>query len=87
MRAETDSPAEGVTIIGITKGGKEHLRLGSEVADPDGTEAPQCGGNSRTVAVVVGAGASAHVIQRCLRMLPSSLSPLWPTIPIDAAVP
>ena len=39
------------------------------------------------VATVVVAGGTAYVIYRCIRMIPSLAPPMWPTIPVNMAVP
>jgi hypothetical protein len=51
--------------------------------------APSGGGLStgEAVAVGVGTGSAVYIGYRCLRMIPSLLPPLWPTIPANAAIP
>ena len=46
-----------------------------------------CGDKCQKVATVVVAGGTAYIVYRCIRMLPSLLPPLWPTIPANALVP
>ena len=45
-----------------------------------------CEACEKTAAIVV-VGGSVYVVYRCLRMLPSLLPPLWPTIPANVVVP
>jgi RHS repeat-associated protein len=59
------------------------------VPPPADPEPSKCGDNSCTetaAQVVVGAGV-VYVIYRCVRMVPSLIPPLWPTIPANAAIP
>lgn len=54
------------------------------------TPAPEesCGDTCEKAAtVVVVGGGIAYVAYRCLRMLPSLVPPLWPTIPANVAIP
>jgi len=43
--------------------------------------------NVKAVEVAVGGAATAYIIYRVVRMLPSLFPPLWPTIPVNAAIP
>jgi RHS repeat-associated protein len=52
---------------------------------PEGPRPPEC--SAGTVATAVGVTAAGYIIYRCVRMLPSLLPPLWPTIPINAVTP
>jgi RHS repeat-associated protein len=56
---------------------------------PEPSPRTTCGDNcKKQVAIVVAAGGTTYVIYRCIRMLPSLVvPPLWPTIPLNAAVP
>lgn len=54
---------------------------------PPSAPPESCGETCQKTATVVVAGGTAYVVYRCLRMLPSLLPPLWPTIPANAVVP
>jgi hypothetical protein len=41
----------------------------------------------KVVAAGVGAAAGGYILYRAIRMAPSLFPPLWPTIPVNAAVP
>ncbi|MCW8930772.1 MAG: hypothetical protein OQL19_11090 [Gammaproteobacteria bacterium] len=49
----------------------------------------QCddGSNCQKVAQTIIVGGATYVVYRCIRMLPSLLPPLWPSIPANAAIP
>lgn len=52
------------------------------------TPTPAAGGDTAKKIVAVGGGAAlAYLTYRAVRMLPSLLPPLWPTIPVNLAVP
>ncbi|WP_420714755.1 RHS repeat-associated core domain-containing protein [Roseateles sp. SL47] len=50
-------------------------------------EPEACGDACKKTAKVVVVGGTAYIVYRCLRMLPSLLPPLWPTIPANAVMP
>ncbi len=54
---------------------------------PPVPEPDACGDTCKKTATVVVVGGTSYVIYRCLRMLPSLLPPLWPTIPANVVVP
>lgn len=62
-----------------------------ELADrPLPAPAPSSSGSdtAKTVAIVGGSAVGAYLIYRGIRMIPSIvIPPLWPTIPVNAAVP
>lgn len=64
--------------------GDEHLVPGDEIADPK--PCPD-GASGKNVAAAVGAVAGSYLLYRALRMAPSLLPPLWPTIPANIVVP
>ncbi|WP_460227975.1 hypothetical protein, partial [Aurantivibrio infirmus] len=73
-------------------GGKDHLPPGTDIPDLPGIddgEGGQCDedSNCRKVATTVAVGGTIYVVYRCLRMLPSLIPVLWPTIPANAAIP
>jgi RHS repeat-associated protein len=75
-------------------GGEEHLLPGDEISDPDNTDKdgekkPDTDEtkNGETAAKIVAGSAGLYIAYRCVRMLPSLLPPLWPTIPINGALP
>ncbi len=72
-------------------GDGEHLKPGDEVPDPDHapeSENRMCDGNcQQTATAAVGVGLAGYLLYRCVRMLPSLAPPLWPTIPLNAAIP
>ena len=74
----------------------EAYRMWVKYGKPDGKNgcggpppppAPACGETCKTTANVVVAGGTAYLVYRCLRMVPSLLPPLWPTIPANLAIP
>ena len=71
-------------------GGKEHLPPGTDVPDFPSEDDPEaCPDNSscQKVATSVVVGGIAYIVYRCVRMVPSLLPPLWPTIPANAIAP
>ena len=68
-------------------GGKEHLPPGTELPDPEEAES-SCGDDcQKTVATMAVAGGVVYIAYRCVRMIPSLVPPLWPTIPANALLP
>jgi hypothetical protein len=68
------------------RGGRNRYDPNGNPVDHDGN--PICGDDCKTkVASVVMAGGTAYIVYRCIRMIPSLLPPLWPTIPANAAIP
>jgi RHS repeat-associated protein len=53
-----------------------------------GAKSEMCGEDCKdTAATVVVAGGTAYIVYRCVRMVPSLMPPLWPTIPANLVVP
>ncbi|NPU93026.1 MAG: hypothetical protein HPY82_14050 [Gammaproteobacteria bacterium] len=55
-----------------------------EDGQPSQSECSEC---ATTAVVVVGAAGVTYIVYRCIRMVPSLLPPLWPTIPANLAIP
>jgi RHS repeat-associated protein len=54
---------------------------------PPPASAQNCDDACEKTATFVFSGGSAYIVYRCIRMLPSLLPPLWPTIPTNAVTP
>ncbi len=67
--------------------GKPDGKNGCGGPPPPPAPAETCGDACQKTATVVVVGGTAYVVYRCLRMLPSLLPPLWPTIPANVVVP
>jgi RHS repeat-associated protein len=67
----------------------EHLAPGSAIPGPDGVpDARVQLPSARQIGIGIGGAAAGYLIYRGLRMLPSVVIPaLWPTIPLNAAIP
>lgn len=60
---------------------RDELEYATTCNDPD------CDGCKKKILIVVGSGAMAYVVWRCVRFIPSLFPPLWPTIPVNVVVP
>lgn len=67
--------------------GKPDGKNGCGGPPPPPAPAETCGDECQKTATVVVVGGAAYVIYRCMRMLPSLVPPLWPTIPANAVMP
>jgi uncharacterized protein RhaS with RHS repeats len=68
-------------------GGKEHLPPGTDVPDPAPVPNPSNLSPGQKGLIGAGVVGGGYLIYRGIRMLPSLLPPLWPTIPVNLAVP
>jgi hypothetical protein len=74
-------------------GGKDHLPPGTKIPDPGPVSAPQShpqptlSPKLQVIVVGVGTVGGGYMVYRVGRMLPSLLPPLWPTIPVNFAIP
>lgn len=69
------------------KYGKRDGKNGCGGPPPPPVPTETCGDTCQKTASVVVVGSTAYVVYRCLRMLPSLLPPLWPTIPANVVLP
>ncbi|WP_442920707.1 hypothetical protein [Massilia sp. DD77] len=67
--------------------GKPDGKNGCGGPPPPTAPAEACGETCKKTATVVVAGGTAYMVYRCLRMVPSLLPPIWPTIPANAVIP
>jgi len=71
--------------LGSPTGGKCGGSTGTSPPVPDTTK--NCDETCQKMLAALAAGGSSYLLYRSIRMLPSLLPPLWPTIPANVAIP